>query len=280
MSKAMVLGILGWPVAHSRSPAMQNAALAALGIAGSYVPFEVKPESLGDAVRGLRALGVDGVNVTLPHKLEVMAFLDEVDPDARAIGAVNTIAREGDRLLGFNTDAPGLVRSLEASGVALRGARVVVLGAGGAARAAAVGIARAGAARIFVAARRPEQAETLITELGSVLGCPSSAGGMDALATELAGCDLLVQSTSATLHGNPAAQPFADGLPLDALPPGAVVSDLVYQPLRTTVLAAAEARGLRTVDGLGMLLHQGALSFERWTGRQAPVEVMRAALGL
>lgn len=276
-----VFGILGEPVAHSRSPTMQNAAFAACGIDAVYVPFPVSPARLGDAVAGLRALGVQGANVTLPHKEAVMAHLDEVDPDARWIGAVNTIAREGDRLVGFNTDAPGLVRSLEEAGVSLSGSSVCVLGAGGAARAAIVGLARAGAAHLTVAARRSERAQALLDELAPAL--PGLAGrgiGMDRtpLAETFAQTTLLVQSTSATLEGSSDAGSFASALPLDALPPAAAVVDLVYKPRRTTVLASAEARGLRTVDGLGMLLHQGALAFERWTGCPAPIDVMRTAL--
>ncbi|MCA9530809.1 MAG: shikimate dehydrogenase (NADP+), partial [Myxococcales bacterium] len=131
----MVLGIFGWPVEHSRSPAMHNAALAAVGLDATYVPFAVRPDALGRAVEGVRALGIRGVNVTLPHKQAIVPLLDELDEAARAIGAVNTVSHERGRLLGSNTDAPGLVRALEAAGVRAAGARVVVLGAGGAARA-------------------------------------------------------------------------------------------------------------------------------------------------
>ncbi|MFW6051903.1 MAG: shikimate dehydrogenase family protein, partial [Myxococcota bacterium] len=138
-----VYGILGWPVEHSASPAMQNAAFEAAGLDAVYVPFPVRPERLGAAVDGARALGVQGLNVTLPHKEAAAPLLDEVDRDARVLGAVNTIVRDGDRLLGTNTDGPGLVRSLDEAGVQVRGRRVAVLGAGGAARAAVVGLARA-----------------------------------------------------------------------------------------------------------------------------------------
>lgn len=273
-----VLGILGWPVAHSRSPAMHNAAIASLGLDAVYVPFAVHPDSLADALKGVRALGVAGLNVTLPHKQAVMELLDEVDVDARAIGAVNTIVRDGERLVGFNTDAPGLVRSLEEGSVSLPGARVVIVGAGGAARAAVVGLARAGAERIVVASRRAEQSKELLGSLSGVLGCPSEAVTMDALADEFARTTLLVQATSATLQGSAHARAFADSLPMDALADGAVVTDLVYKPRVTTVLAAAAERGHRTVDGLGMLLHQGSIAFERWLGVAAPVDVMRGAL--
>ncbi len=276
-----VLGIFGWPVHHSRSPAMHNAAAAAVGVDLAYVPFPVQPESLAEAVAGVRALGIRGVNVTLPHKEEVMRYLDVVHPDARDIGAVNTLVREADGSLhGENTDAPGLVRSLEEAEVALADARVVIVGAGGAARAAAVGLARAGAAEIVVAARRGEQSELLASDLDASL-----EGRVRAITTEGAdlreafrSATLMVQATSATLHGNPQAKEFAASLPMDALDSEAHVIDLVYKPRVTSVMASAQIRGLRTVDGLGMLVHQGALAFTRWTGIEAPVEVMREAL--
>ena len=276
-----LLGIFGWPVRHSRSPVMHHAAARALGLNVAYLPFPVDPARLGDAVRGVRALGLRGVNVTLPHKEQVMAFLEEVHPDARAIGAVNTIVHEPDGTLhGENTDAPGLVRSLEEAGVPLDRARVLMLGAGGAARAAAVGLLRRGAAEVVVVARRLEQGETLVRELNPIVDGRLRAVSDDSAAMRDAyrQTTLLVQATSATLHGRPEAQAFADALPIELLPGDARVVDLVYQPRITTVMARAQARDLPCVDGLGMLVHQGALAFTRWTGHAAPVDVMRAAL--
>ncbi len=275
-----IYGVLGWPVAHSRSPAMHNAAFAARGIDALYVPYAVPPDRLARAVDALRALGIAGVNVTLPHKSAIMPLLSELEPAARAIGAVNTVLRDGERLLGANTDAEGLARALREAGVALQDAQVVVLGAGGAARAAVVGLAAAGAARITLAARRPEQAQALAGELAA--HCPSCALAACDLAAglqpALAGCALLVQATSATLASNPAAQAFAAALPLQLLPGSAAVCDLVYKPRDTALLQRARGLGLRSIDGLGMLLHQGALAFERWTGRPAPLQAMRRAL--
>lgn len=277
---SLTLGILGWPVAHSRSPAMHGAAILALGLDADYVRFPVRPERLAAAVEGLRALGVDGANVTLPHKAAVLPLLDEVDEAARAIGAVNTIVRDGERLLGINTDAPGLVRSLTEAHVRLDRSRVVVLGAGGAARAAVVGLAQAGASEIVVAARRPALAQRLLDEVAPALrSAQSRASDMQHdLEESFASATLLVQATSATLDGKAGAQAFADALPVATLHASCVVTDLVYAPRQTTVLAAAAARGLTTVDGLGMLLYQGVIAFERWTGAEAPVDVMRAAL--
>lgn len=278
--KTQVFGIIGWPVEHSASPGMQNAAFAAAGLDAVYVPFAVEPSRLREAVSGARALGVRGLNVTVPHKEAIVELVDEVDPDARAMGAVNTVVRSGHKLIGSNTDGPGLVRSLDEAGVTVHGRRVTVLGAGGAARAAVVGLVRAGGAEVVVAARRPERARALLADLAPVLGnVPARACGMDeALGACFTETDLLVQATSATLATTGPAERFAASLPLDALPEGAAVVDLVYKPRETAVLRAAAMRGYRTVDGLGMLLHQGALAFERWTGRAAPLEAMRAAL--
>ena len=276
-----VYGIFGWPVAHSRSPAMHNAAFAALGLDAVYVPLAVQPERLGRAVAAVRALGIAGFNVTLPHKTEVIALLDELTPAARAVAAVNTVIRREALLVGDNTDAVGLARSLLEAGVALQGASAVVLGAGGAARAAVFGLASAGAVRITVAARNRPAAAALVAELAPhAPGATLTACALDAeLTSALTGCSLLIQATSATLGASESADAFAASLPLDALPPSATVCDLVYKPLRTAVRARADALGLRTVAGIGMLLHQGALAFERWTGQSAPIEVMRQALG-
>jgi shikimate dehydrogenase len=273
-----VYGVMGWPVLHSRSPAMHNAALRALGLPGVYVPIAVLPDRLGSAVSAARVLGVSGFNLTLPHKSAIIPLLAAVEASARAIGAVNTVVRDGDDWIGANTDAAGLVRSLWEAGVEPRGRSVVVLGAGGAARAAVVGLAEAGASSITIAARRLASARVLVDELGPHCGAASlCASDFEAgLGRALGDCTLLIQATSATL--GPHAGDFAAGLPLEALPPGAAVCDLVYQPLETAVLARARAMGLHCVDGLGMLLHQGALAFERWTSVAPPIEVMRNAL--
>jgi shikimate dehydrogenase len=271
-------GVMGWPVAHSRSPAMHNAALRAVRLPGVYVPIAVSPDRLARAVFAAHALGVSGFNLTLPHKAAIIPLLGEVEASARAIGAVNTVLRDGDRWIGANTDAAGLVRSLREAGVEPRGRTAVVLGAGGAARAAVVGLAEAGAVRITVAARSIANAHALVDELGphcaaSVLCASDLAAGLERV---LGDCTLLIQATSATLGSQGNA--FAATLPLQAMPRGAAVCDLVYKPLETAVLARARGLGLCCVDGLGMLLHQGALAFERWTSVAPPIEVMRQAL--
>jgi shikimate dehydrogenase len=275
-----VYGIIGWPVWHTRSPAMHAAAFEATGVDATYVAFAVPPDGLEDAIRGLAALGIRGVNVTVPHKERVVPLLDEVDDEARAIGAVNTISLERGRLLGSNTDASGFVRALAEAGFDPQGVNAIIIGAGGAARAAVAGLARAGAAKITVAARRQAQAETLIGDVDT-LGLDAE---LEAFALEktperaFKEARLLIQATSATLDDGPEAHLFAASLPLQLLPKSAMVTDVVYTPRHTTVLARAETLGLATLDGLGMLLHQGAITFERWTGKPAPLEAMRTAL--
>ncbi|HEY2736159.1 MAG TPA: shikimate dehydrogenase [Polyangiales bacterium] len=276
-----VYGILGHPVGHSRSPAMHNRAFAVLGIDAVYVPFSVAPERLETALRGVRALELRGVNVTLPHKSAIIPLLDEIEADARAIGAVNTVYRSGTKLCGTNSDAAGLTRALAEASVPLTAAKVTVLGAGGAARACVVGLARAGAAQIAVAARQESKARALTSELEMVL--PQTALSVCEwqelpLTAALAESDLLVQATSATLGDGEGAEAFARSLPLSALPAHASVVDIVYSPLDTSVLRLSRERGLRTIDGLGMLLHQAVISFELWTGQVAPIDEMRTAL--
>jgi len=271
--------IFGFPVEHSLSPAMHNAAFKALGIDATYAKRAVAPDTLAAALKSFVADGFSGANVTVPHKEAVMALLDEVEPAARAIGAVNTIVREGDLLRGCNTDARGLAESLREASVSLQGARVVVLGAGGAARAAVVGLGQAGATSVVIAARRADRASALAAELREVATTHVRGTDMnEGLREALSKATLLVQATSATLASDPNAGAFAESIPVEVMPSDATVIDLVYKPRVTTLIQRAQHRGLRTVDGLGMLLHQGALAFSLWTKQPAPIDVMRAAL--
>ncbi|MGB0680309.1 MAG: shikimate dehydrogenase family protein, partial [Polyangiales bacterium] len=265
-SEAVVAAVLGWPIGHTLSPAMHNAALGAAKLPGRYAAFAVAPENLPAALSGLPALGLCGCNLTVPHKEAALPQMHTLSDEARLIGAVNTVSFVDGARHGDNTDARGLVRALEEAGLTLTGRRVLVIGGGGAAKAAVVGLARAGAAEVRVATRRPAQAEALTTALSAQL--PAGLGALSltdqpALRQACAGSDLLVQATSATLQPDSAAA-LATQLPLDAMPAGAAVVDLVYRPRQTAVLAKARAAGLVAVDGLGMLLHQGALAFERW----------------
>jgi shikimate dehydrogenase len=233
----------------------------------------VSSYALAEAMRGIVGLGIAGANVTVPHKRAVMAHLDEIDDRAQVLGAVNTIVNDDDTLRGLNTDAEGFARSLAEEGIAIAGARAVVLGAGGAARAAVAALAEGGAESIAVSARRVEEAERVVSELR---GLGSAALRASAIGEHWDHASLIVQATSATLGPN--AAEFAEWLPWAALDHDASVIDLVYAATPTTVLAQALARGLRAVDGTGMLVHQGALAFRRWTGRDAPIDVMRAAV--
>ncbi|MGB5809731.1 MAG: shikimate dehydrogenase [Polyangiales bacterium] len=279
MTDPIRLGIFGYPVAHSKSPEMHGAAAQAVGIQLEYERFEVAPEQLAQAVADKHRAGIDGYNVTVPHKQAVMEMLDDVAHSARTIGAVNTVLHADGRYVGHNTDALGLVRALVDAQVPLEDARVVVLGAGGAARAAVVGLAEAGASEIAVLARRPEQSEALADSLVEALDCVVEGAALSDAQWHFDSASLVVQATSATLGTNPRAAEFSAMLPIDALPDDAAVIDMVYKPLETTVLRAARARGLKGVDGLGMLLHQGAIAFEMWTGQRPPLDVMRRALG-
>ena len=272
-----LVGVLGDPVAHSRSPAMHNAAFAALGLDWCYVPLHVRPAHLEAALRGLVALGFAGANVTIPHKERVAELADELTPTARTIGAVNTLVVQGDRLLGDNTDAGGLLMAVAEAGVDMAGREAVVLGAGGSARAVVYALAQAGS-RVTIANRSLGRAAALAGLLapqvrGKVQAIP--LGDSAALQLLLEQAALLVNATSVGMHPGPDESPLPAGV---RLPPGLAVLDLVYAPRQTRLLREAAAAGCRTIEGLRVLIHQGALSFERWTGRAAPIEVMARAV--
>jgi shikimate dehydrogenase len=248
-------GVLGFPVAHSRSPAMMAAAFAELGLDWRYLKLPVPPERFTETARALPGSGYRGANVTIPHKLAAHALADELTPAAAAIGAANTLTFEDGRVLADNTDAGGLIDAL---GDDPRGRRALVLGAGGAGRAAAWALREAGA-EVEVWNRTPERARQLAGELGVA---HAERPGRPA--------DLLVNATSLGLHG--------EDLPAELEPePAEVVLDLVYGPEPTALCRWAEARGARVVEGLEVLVRQGARSLERWTGCAAPLDAMRRA---
>jgi shikimate dehydrogenase len=272
-SHTILHGVIGDPVHHSRSPIMMNRAFAECGINAAYTAFHVTPERLGAAIEGMRALGFRGVNVTIPHKVEVMRYLDEIDEGALAASAVNTVVNEGGRLIGYNTDGIGYVRSLkEEAGVALAGARVLVLGAGGAARGVGIALAREGVASIAIANRTRERAVELAEAIGEY--APAAGFGTAEIGDIMRETDIVVNTTSVGMSPHTDESPLAAGL----LRKGLVVSDLVYIPRMTKLLAEAERAGATTHGGLGMLVYQGAYAFELWTGQPAPVDVMRQAV--
>lgn len=253
-------GVMGWPVAHSRSPRLHSYWLAHYGIEGAYVPLPVAPGRVGDALRGLSALGFAGCNVTIPHKLDALRLVDRVDPQATKIGAVNTVVVEKDgTLLGFNTDGYGFVESLRdvRKGWKANAGPAVVLGAGGGARAIVIALIAVGATEIRLLNRTTERAQELSAAAGSqvkVLPWEKRAEALD-------GAALLVNSTSQGMVGQPPLD-----IRLDALPATALVCDIVYNPLVTPLLASARARGNAIADGLGMLMHQARPAFKAFFG--------------
>lgn len=275
--KTRVLGIFGNPIVHSLSPLMQNHALECAGIDAVFVPFRVLPEQLQAAVAGIRALNLLGVNVTVPHKEAVCAHLDEIDPVARQIGAVNTIVNRNGRLWGYNTDGLGFLRSLQQDlGLQAEGLRVLLLGAGGACRAALVALAQAGAAGITIANRTPARAEGLVLEFCPVFsGTTFAARSLDpdALKLALEGVDLVVNTSAAGLHGE-----VFPGFPWDAVPAQAAFYDMVYGAQLTPWLSEAQRRNHAVAGGLGMLAGQGEEAFYLWTGKRPPFDAMRARL--
>jgi shikimate dehydrogenase len=274
-----LVGVLGYPVRHSLSPDMHNAAFDALNMDWCYVPFEVAPERLEQAMTGLAALGVVGVNLTIPHKRGVVPLLDEVRGDARVTGSVNTVHFEGGRAIGYSTDGDGFLGALADLGVNPAGIRAVVLGAGGSAAAIVVALARAGAAAITIANRTAERAQRLAelvasqpalgTEIAVTPWCPESLG------STLEEANLLVNTTSVGMKGS---EQQTLPVPAEAWRPDLAVYDIVYTPLETPLLRSARERGGRALGGARMLVLQGAISFEIWAGVKAPVETMESAL--
>lgn len=269
--------LIGDPVAHSRSPAMHNAALAALGIAARYRAVQTTAADLPARIAELRQAQFLGANVTLPHKQAVMPLLDELDPLAARIGAVNTIVRQSDgRLLGTNTDAPGLLADLATAEWSPTGQEVVILGASGAARAAAFALADAGVAGLTIINRSLMRAVDLAAAAAAnqpALRARALALADPVVAEAIAACTLLINATALGWHDDETP------LPDPPVGPHCLVYDMVYR--RTTLLRAAAARGARVRDGRGMLVEQGALAFERWTGRPAPRKIMwQAAFGV
>ena len=273
-----LVGIFGYPLAHSISPAFQQAAFDFYGMQVTYEAWPTPPEGIEEGVARLREALYLGANVTVPHKERVGAYLDDVDSWARRVGAVNTIVKERERLVGYNTDAYGFVKSLkEVGGFDPRGKRVLLLGAGGAARAAAFGLAGEGIASLTVANRTLQRALSLLEDLShSLVEAKALPLDGDELGEAAGVADLIVNSTSMGMaHGE------AEGRsPLRAsqIPAAGLVYDMVYNPAETPLLLQAATAGARTVGGLPMLVYQGAASFERWTGKDPPIDVMfRAA---
>ena len=254
-------GIVLHPAGHTRSPAMHNAAYAHLGLDAHYEVWDVPPAGLADKLAELRERGIRQLSVSIPHKQAILDLVDEVEPTAARIGAINTVVREGDRLIGSNTDCPGALRALERAG-SMNGRRAVVLGAGGAARALVFGLVEAGAT-VTVLNRTVERAEALAREFGAEAGALEDVADLDHA--------VLVNTTSVGLRSDESP------VPAGALRAGSIVMDAVYDPPRTRLLRDAEAAGARVVGGKWMLVYQGVLQLEAWTHAPAPDDIMAAA---
>lgn len=268
--RTRVAAVIGDPVRHSLSPAIHNAAFAALGLDWVYLALPVPAGQARAAIRGMRALGIEGLNVTMPHKTAVAKVVDRLTPAAEALRAVNTVARIGGELLGDSTDGTGFVNALrDDEGIDPVGMRFLVVGAGGAARAVVRAVGEAGAAEVVVAARRSRQASA----------CARLAGTAGRVGTveEVGEVDVIVNATPIGM-GEVVAFPGTATTPVDPerLSPGQLVVDLVYEPLVTPLVAAARERGVASVNGVGMLVHQAALAFRLWTGEEAPLAAMSA----
>jgi shikimate dehydrogenase len=261
-------GVIGDPIAQSKSPLMMNAAFEKIGYPGVYEKYHVKPDELADAIKQFRAQSFRGLNVTIPHKVAIMAHLDEIDEDARHIGAVNTVVNDNGKLIGYNTDGIGYVRSLlEETGFSPEGKRILFLGAGGAARGVIYAMLKQKPSFVGITNRTLEKAEELANSLqsfGTVQALSESAYRNERW-------DLIVNTTSVGMF------PDVDATPFDAnlVQSNMLVSDLIYNPRETKLLLEAKTRGARIHNGFGMFIYQGAYAFEYWTGLQAPVEEMR-----
>ncbi|MDE0032534.1 MAG: shikimate dehydrogenase [Deltaproteobacteria bacterium] len=283
-----LLGVLGWPVEHSMSPVMHNAAIQAAGLNACYVPLPCPPEALGDVISGLRGMGFLGANLTIPHKQAVIEHLDGLSEESRFTGSVNTLYWEGDRLMGTSTDAAGAVLNLRQAGIELDGKRVTILGTGGAARALAFVLARGSCAgaggggetftlpELAILGRDRRKAERLTRDvaMGSAAGTAVRAGLLSEFTSLGTGADLIINCTSVGMA------PDVSGCPIDPvlLQPHHAVYDIVYQPRETVLLREAKQQGCQTVEGIGMLVHQGAASFRIWFGHDPDTAVMFDAL--
>jgi len=272
--KTRVCGVIGDPIEHTMSPVMHNAAFKELGLDYLYVPLRVRKEELGKAVESMRTLNIRGVNVTLPHKVAIIPFLDELDPLARKIGAVNTIVNDDGVLTGYNTDATGFLQALLERGVEPEGKKVVILGAGGAARAISFILAERGANLVILnRLLELDWAEELAQRVSKVSKKEVKALELNEKNLEmvLEGAGILINATSVGMSPDVNKTP----VPARLLKPGLIVFDIVYNPIKTRLLKEAEAAGAQTIGGLDMFVWQGAISFEKWTGQKAPLDLMK-----
>jgi shikimate dehydrogenase len=275
--KTIICGVIGDPIEHTMSPIMHNTAFKTLGLDYAYVPFKVKSLELRKAIEGIRGLNIRGLNVTIPHKVSIMQFLDRIDPLAEKIGAVNTIVNDAGILTGYNTDATGFLQTLHDKDIEPREKRVLLLGAGGAARAIGCILAEEGA-QLTILNRKQELswAEDLANRLNHYYGINVKVGELthENLQKAIDSADILVNATSIGMSPDNDQTPA----PADLFCANLTVLDVVYNPLQTRLLREAKTADARTIDGLEMLVWQGAIAFEKWTGKKAPVDVMRKSV--
>jgi shikimate dehydrogenase len=273
--KTSVFGIIGDPVEHTLSPGMHNAAFEKLGLDHIYVPFHVKAEELEDAINGSYALGIKGLNVTIPHKTEVIKYLDYLDIAAGLIGAVNTIEFGENGAVGHNTDGIGAVRAIEEVN-SVKNKKVMILGAGGAARAISFQILLSGADSLVISNRTIEKASDLRNDLVEKLEPDVKVTDLgDELEKELKDTDILVNTTPIGMYPNISQKPLVTA---DMMHEGLIVNDIVYNPLKTGLIVEAEKAGAETISGVKMLMYQGVEAFKIWTGIEPPIEVFQSAL--
>jgi shikimate dehydrogenase len=274
--RTKVCALIGYPVDHSLSPIIQNASFRHLGLDYVYVAFNVQPEELKGAILGVKSLGIYGLNVTMPHKISIIQYLDELDVDAKRAGSVNTILNLNGKLIGYTTDGIGALNALKYAGVDPSGKKIVILGAGGASRSISFALAK-WACEIVVLNRTLEKAMMLVNDVKRALGAETNIRASqfndENLRMEIENADILINATSIGMKPKEAETPVKR----EFLRRDLVVFDIVYDPLETRLLREAKIIGAKTIDGLSMLIHQGAVSFEIWTGFKAPIEVMRKA---
>ncbi|NLG57793.1 MAG: shikimate dehydrogenase [Clostridiales bacterium] len=273
--RAELVGVFGDPVDENPTGVMEEAAFEALGLPFRYLTIRVRREELPGAIAGLRAFNMRGINLTIPHKIAVIPHLDELTEAAEIIGAVNTVINEGGRLIGENTDGKGMLESFAENGCEVKNKHLVILGAGGAARAIAVEAALAGAGQVTILNRTLKKARELSEMIANRTGVPSEGLPLLPGVRVPEGTDILVNATSIGLYPDTGSRPDID---YDSITPGMVVTDVVFNDPNTRFLQAAEKRGARTINGLGMLVNQGAVNFKLWTGKDAPKALMERTL--
>lgn len=274
-TETKLIGLLGYPLGHSYSPVMQNAALKKCNLNKLYIPIEVKPKNLEAVVKGISKMNFDGFNVTIPYKIDIMKYLDQIDEEARLIGAVNTVKVSDGNLKGYNTDGRGFLRSFEENtGTSIKGKNIFILGSGGAARAIGVTMALNGAAKIYICNRTYERAKHLAYDINKISKAIVVPKENEKIKKAIEDSNILINTTSVGMLPN------IDQIPLNInlFNKNLIVCDIIYNPLRTKLLKAAEDKGCKTLPGLPMLVYQGGEAFEIWTGLKAPIDTMFRAL--